>query len=161
MNNDWPMRVEGYLDRVEQVALTIELILDQTKLETSASNAGNVQQATLDLQQALVELEQKVAEREELLAAPDAPIQGTTLADKLSATGRAEDALLGVRCQQVSKMIESTHHQAISIFVCQYHLADLGTELVRLISGADLPATYGVGHEPSPPASGGLFNESA
>lgn len=67
--------VETYVDQVEQIAITIELILDQIKLESAGGNSGNVQESTTDLEQALVKLEQKIAEREELLRDPDAPVQ--------------------------------------------------------------------------------------
>jgi hypothetical protein len=159
MNNAWSERVENYLDQVEQIAMTIELILDQIKLETDDS--GNPQESTTDLEQSLVGLEQKIAEREELLRDPDAPVKGATLAEKLGGTRRDQDAQLASRCEQIAGLIESTHHRAISVFVCQYHLAELSTELVRLIVGASLPATYGASNEGSNPAGGGLFNKSA
>ena len=141
MGNQWPQRVASYLDRMEQIAATLESILDQTPLESPSDDAGKVQESTKDLEQALLELEQRVAEREELLRAPDAPQAGATLEEKLLGTGDASDAQLAVRCQRIAAQIELTHHQAISIFVCQYHLAELSTGLVRLMVGATAPAT--------------------
>ncbi len=161
MSDIWPTRVGIYIDEVEQLALTIELILDQTQLESAGGNAGSVQQSTTDLDHALIELEQKIAEREELLRAADAPVAGTTLAEKLQQTGHARDAQLAKRCQQVANLVESTHNRAISIFVCQYHLSELSTELVRLMTGATSPATYGASNASSQMPGGGLFNESA
>ncbi len=161
MNNGWPERVETYVDQVEQIAITIELILDQIKLESAGGNSGNVQESTTDLEQALVKLEQKIAEREELLRDPDAPVQGATLAEKLAGTGRDQDSQLASRCEQIADLIGSTHYRAISIFVCQFHLAEFSTELVRLMVGASLPATYGAPNECSTPPGGGLFNKSA
>ncbi len=154
MSDAWPERVGIYVDQVEQIALTIELILDQTQLESSGGDAGKVQESTADLEQSLVELEQKIAEREELLRDPDAPVRGVTLVEKLAATGRDQDAQLARRCEQIAGLIESTHHRAISIFVCQYHLSELSTELVRLMVGASLPATYGASNASQHPARG-------
>ena len=161
MSDPWPTRVGIYVDQVEQLALTIELILDQTQLESAGGNSDSVQQSTTDLDHALIELEQKIAEREELLRASDAPVAGTTLAEKLQQTGLDRDAQLAKRCQQIADLVESTHSRAISIFVCQYHLSELSTELVRLVTGATLPATYGASNADSHLQGGGLFNESA
>lgn len=161
MIQNWSQRVASYVDQVEQIATTIELILDQTRLDTTEANSSSVQQSTADLEQALLSLEQKVADREELLHAEDAPPGGSTLVEKLAASGTPEDIELSVQCQRVSGLIESTHHRAISMFVCQYHLANLGSELVRLISGADAPATYGPGSDAAQSPAGGLFNEAA
>lgn len=161
MNNEWPERVENYVDQVEQIAMAIDLILDQIKLESAGGDSGNVQESTTDLEQSLVKLEHKIAEREELLRDPDAPVTGATLAEKLGGTGRDQDAQLSRRCEQIAGLIGSTHHRAISIFVCQFHLAELSTELVRLMVGASLPATYGAPNECSTTPGGGLFNESA
>jgi hypothetical protein len=161
MSDVWPERVGIYVDQLEQTALTIELILDQTQLESSGGDSAKVQESTVNLEQSLVELEQKIAEREELLCDPEAPVQGVTLAEKLRGTGRDQDAQLARRCEQIAGLIGSTHHRAISIFVCHYHLSELSTELVRLMVGASLPATYGAGNEASTPPGGGLFNESA
>ena len=82
MSNGWPERVRIYVDQIEQIALTIELILDQTQLESSAGDSGKVQESAVDLEQSLIGLEQKVAEREELLRSPDAPANGVNLAEK-------------------------------------------------------------------------------
>ena len=161
MSNAWPERVGIYVEQVEQIALTIELILDQTQLESSGGDSGKLQESTADLEQSLVKLEQKIAEREELLRDPDAPVRGVTLVEKLRGTGRDQDAQLAGRCEQIAGLIESTHHRAISSFVCQYHLSELSTELVRLMVGASLPATYGASIEANTPPGGGLFNESA
>ena len=160
MGNAWSQRVASYLDRTEQVASTIEAILDQTPLESPADDAGKVQASTKELEQALSELELRVAEREELLRAPDAPDAGTTLADKLRATGDDLDSAMATRCHRIAGQIELTHHQALSVFVCQYHLAELSTDLVRLMVGASVPATYGESNHPAN-SGGGLFNESA
>lgn len=160
MSNTWPARVAIYLDQIEQIATTIELILEQTQLESSDDSA-KVQESTEDLERALGGLEQKIAEREELLRAADAPARGATLAEKLLGTDSGQDSQLALRCQQIAGLIELTHQRAISIFVCQYHLSELSTELVRLMVGASVPATYGESSQASATPGGGLFNESA
>ena len=50
--------------------------------------------------------------------------------------------------------------RSVAIFVCQYHLSNLTTDLVRLMTGADQPATYGVVESTQPSPPGGLFNEA-
>ena len=161
MHDSWPQRVALYLDQLEQSAMAIELILEQTQLESTGDDSDKVQQSTRDLENALAQLEQRIAEREELLRAPDVPAAGATLEDKLRGTGIDQDAQLATRCQQIAGMIELTHHRAISIFVCQYHLSELSTEIVRLMVGASVPATYGESTSgASGTSGGGLFNES-
>lgn len=162
MTDSWPQRVAIYLDQIEQTAMAIELILEQTQLESPSEGADKVQQSTRDLEDALADLEQRIAEREDLLRAPDAPAAGATLEEKLSGTGVGQDAQLATRCQQIASLIDLTHHRAISLFVCQYHLSELSTEIVRLMVGANVPATYGEStHAASRASGGGLFNESA
>jgi hypothetical protein len=142
----------------ERVSTTIDSLMEQMRVETSDVNVAGVQESMDPLVQTLHALEEKIAERDELLRAPDAPADGLNLTEKLENTHDVDDAHLADRCRQVAVLISNANHRAISLFVCQYHLADFGSEIVRLLAGAAVPPTYG---SDDVVVRGGLFNESA
>ena len=169
----WLNRVEAYLDdlelAVDGLARQIkQMKVDQVPAPRSGSDAGlgidgsmarSVNSATERLSFFLTELETKVAQRELLLRAPDAPQTGLTLNEKLE-TMRGPRALgLQRRCDVISEMVVDINNHAVSLFVCQFHLADLTDEVVRLMAGVPEPTTYG-GSSKSDALGGSLFNES-
>ena len=159
----WYKRVEAYLDELAEIAETIDLVLDNTRVQTLAVEAGQVDQSTAELRQALARLEDKIAEREDLLRANDAPKNGLTLREKLLSNHHIDDARLAKRCQSVAQAIQQAHQRAVSLFVCQYHLADITGEIVSLLAGASALKTYD-GSSTKSKASrkgGGLFDEAA
>ena len=159
--SSWNLRVTTYLDGLSDVVATVDGILAQARVDASAVDRTAVEKSAADLQQSLLELEQQVAWREALIGAPDAPANGLTLTEKLRALGSDEDAALAARCDELAGRIAIVYQRSIAIFVCQFHLAELTTDLVRLLVGDDLPATY----QPVPSkdfsVQGGLLNESA
>jgi hypothetical protein len=165
MSKPWRNRVSAYLDRLEQIASTIESNLEQTHVDTAAADADQVERGISGFKTDLQELEMMIAQRQELLEADDAPARGTSLKEKLLSTYQPEDQGLAGRCQQVSRLIADVNAKAISLFVCQFHLSDLSAEILRLISGAS-PSTYTTSDREFPgqrraDQQGGLFNESA
>ena len=161
MSDRWRTQVATYVDQLEEIANSIDSILAQTLIDTTQVECEQVDQSTTQLQEALIRLEEKIAQRDELLKSPDAPQQGISLTEKLKGTRNIDDARLARRCEQVAALIASTNDRAISLFVCQYHLAECSGDIVRLMSGNTLPATYDPSQRHPPRASGGLFNESA
>ncbi len=159
ISSPWHHRVSQYLDGLESVALEISSHLENSQVATVAGDP-TVQHSTDRLRDALAELEKKIAAREELLKAPNAPVGGSTLTDKLKRSDAAGSDEVAARCDRVAESIALANHRAVALFVCQYHLADFSAEIIRLLSGADAPATYG-GSNSQPSGGGTLFNEAA
>ena len=110
-----------------------------------------------------------VAQRESLLCDDDAPQRGASLAEKLRASVDFESHELASRCDLITRSLADSHHRAVSLFVCQFHLAELSNEIVGILSGTLASATYGpqgtTSQEPGTHArsaggGGGLFNEA-
>ncbi|TWU48068.1 hypothetical protein [Rubripirellula reticaptiva] len=160
---NWSNRVETYLNELEQTANTIDVILDQTRMGTIGVEVTEVNESTRQLAAALEELEGKISQRDDLLRDPDAPSEGLTLSTKLLGSRQIDDARLAKRCRELAVVIEMTHTRAVSLFVCQYHLADLTTDLVRTLTRTGTPQTYQSAkrNEPKSKSGGGLFDEAA
>ena len=154
----WHERVARYLDGLETVAEQISSSLESSKVDTIAGDPA-VAKSTDRLREALGELEKQIAAREALLKSADAPESGSTLTEKLKQCEAVGSDEVAARCQRVAESIAMANHRAVSLFVCQYHLADFGAEIIRLLSGADAPSTYGGSGQPS--GGGTLFNEAA
>lgn len=159
MTATWTERVEDYVHQLQQTAETIDLILDETRLSTTQVKSPEIEASTQELLTAIGHLEKLVDTREALLRADDAPAEGVTLTEKLFSTRRIDDGRLAKQCQEVARQVEMTHQRAVSLFVCQYHLSQLGSELLQLLSGSAAPDTYGQERRPS--SGGGLFNDAA
>ncbi len=157
MNQVWNERVNFYLDQLETATESIDLLLDEMRVSTAQGEPSDVENSTRELSAAIERLAELIQKRESLLLDSDAPEHGTTLVDKLFSTHRVDDARIARRCQKVAVTVENTHHRAMSLFVCQYHLATLSTDLVRILSGERTPPTYAktqVSHR------GGIFNKA-
>lgn len=160
----WRERVGGYLTRLSEVNETIDLILDETRVGTVNVDSDEVERSRAELTEAIGRLEEMLTRREELLTDPAAPKKGITLRDKLRSTRHIDDARLLNRCDQISAAIELTRERSLALFVCQFHLASLGEDLINLLSGASGPATYQAGGsiaKRDQSSGGGLFNEAA
>lgn len=156
----WRDRVTQYVDELAQIAETIDLILDETRIRTVGLRPNEVDASTTQLVAAITELESMVERRESLLRADDAPSSGLSLSEKLLVSRRIEDARLARRCGEVAEMIATTHQRATALFVCQYHLSEFQREVLGRLAGASAPQTYDrSGQKPKP--SSGLFNEAA
>lgn len=163
-DNGWNSRVAQYTDEMEAIAEKIDLILDDMRVGTSKVDAEEVAASTTQLEASLQELEDMVSNRDQLLRDPDAPPVGLTLTTKLKSTFRIEDARLAKRCTEVSQKIELTHQRAMALFVCQFHLSDLTTDIVKTLAGREQNSTYqndGKPNESQSSGGGGLFDEAA
>ncbi len=163
MKQSWYGCVESYLSEVEIIAQQIDRTLDETRLETRRLEAAEVEHANSRLLEVLAALELKIEQRQSLLSAEDAPKSGTTLTEKLQGCGEAGVEELLARCRSVSEMISSINQRAISLFVCQFHLSQLSTDIVRLLAGQASPATYAAPTQAEKPGdlAGGLLDEAA
>lgn len=161
-NQPWSSRVHDYVQDLALLAETIDLLLDNTRVGTQAVDADQMSKSTAELAASIAQLEDKVGQRETLIRAEDAPTSGLTLREKLLATRHVDDARLAKQCGEVSKAIEMAHTRAISLFVCQYHLAEATGDIVRVLSGASAMKTYDRQAKPNKgDGGGGLFDEAA
>lgn len=162
----WSQRVGGYVDRLRATNDSIAQLLSESKVNTINVAQAEVDASTIKLTEFLTELERRIAEREELLSAADAPSRGVTLTEKLRASMQMQDHSLADQCEVVSALIRSTHEQAVSLFVCQYQLADFSEGTIRLLAGGERQQTYSsrhgqVGGNADQVCSGGLFDDAA
>ena len=160
----WIDEVKRYVETLDNLAEKIDLILDETRVGTMGVQEGKISESTVQLQVAMVELEEMVASRDTLLHRDDAPKTGSTLTEKLKSTFHIDDARLARQCEDVGKKIQLTHERAMSLFVCQFHLADLTSDILKTISGSSEPDTYkkdSKGSQNRPTGQGGLFDEAA
>ena len=174
----WLNRVEAYIDDLELAADGLarqmkQMKVDQVPAAKSGAKSGAETQAGIDgslavivnaaterLAACLSELEGKVAQRELLLRAADAPQAGLTLSEKLEGVRDPRGRGLHQRCELISEMMADINNHALSLFVCQFHLANLTDDVVRLMAGVPEPTTYGNSNKPET-LGGNLFNESA
>ena len=182
MGMDWNQRVRDYVDRLETLTAELDDRLDSIRMpplrageesasrngatgrsvteSTAAASEGAAPEGLEELAELVRRLETFVSERETLLADDEAPQQGWTLTEKLLGTRRIDDARLAKRCRETSERIRTAHQRAVSLFVCQFHLANFGNDLLKLLSGAPETTTYG-GGQPTRGQGGGLFNDAA
>jgi septation ring formation regulator EzrA len=158
MMKPWTERVEQYLDQLQESVDEVDSILEETNVDSTRENPAVLQQLTERLYEQLEVLEQKVHARDGLLRAEDAPESGMTLTEKLS---HANQPQLAQRADLVARRIADVHGQSMSIFVCQFHLSNLTSDLVRMLTGAEQTTTYGGVQADVSTPQGGLFNESA
>ena len=170
----WLNRVEAYLDDLELAADGLARQMKQMKVDQvppprngsdsqggiDGSLAVSVNAATEQLAVCLSEMEGKVAQRDVLLRATDAPQPGLTLSEKPEAVRDPRGRGLHQRCELISEMMADVNNHALSLFVCQFHLANLTDDVVRLMAGVAEPTTYGNSSKPNS-LGGNLFNESA
>ena len=156
----WRERVAEYVDELAEVAETMDLILDETRVRTLGLRTEEVDASTAQLLAAINDLETMVERRDQLIHDPDAPPAGLSLSEKLLYTRKIDDARLARRCGEVAEVIATTHQRATALFVCQYHLSELQRDLLNRLAGATGPQTYGKNGQ-KPQGGTGLFNEAA
>lgn len=154
----WNDRVADYVSQLEQVVDEIDLCLQEHPVDSGQQTPADREGSSRYLQSRLAALETKVAQREALLRAADAPSAGLTIIQKLNMTGNKR---LADRADQVAERIQDTYQRSVSLFVCRFHLSNLTSDLVRIMTGGDYPATYGGIDQSVQTPPGGLFNEAA
>jgi len=162
MAQSWHDRVKEYVDELEAAAKQIDALLHKCRIDTENVQSDEVQSTMQRLTTQLAALENMVVKREELLESDEAPSRGHTLTEKLQTTRSSEDARLAKRCGDVAHLVADVNHRAISIFICQYHLAEFGNQLIRIVAGEEAKPTYKMdGGKEDHGRGGGLFNEAA
>ena len=170
----WQERVAAYLEELERVTSELSTQIQRVEVDqipqsptaapieqgVDAAEAPVVDSDIQALAICLRDLEEKVSQRELLLRAVDGPEDGLTLSQKLAALGDQQSLALQERCVRVSEMIADINNRAVSLFVCQFHLANLTDEIVRIMAGVPEPKTYSTGTKQTA-LGGNLFNESA
>jgi hypothetical protein len=170
----WLNRVEAYLDDLEVAADGLARQMKQMKVDQVPESRGDGEQqirgdgslvdtvnvGTQQLTNCLAKVESKVAQREVLLRAADAPQAGLTLSEKLESLRDQRSTGLHRRCELIGEMMADINNHALSLFVCQFHLANITDDVVRIMAGVSEPATYGNGIKQDT-LGGNLFNESA
>ncbi len=154
----WTERVAVYVEHLEHLVDEVDRILQDTQVDVTRPAPTKTNEMTERLRLRLDELEQQIAERELLLRAADAPPTGVTLIQKLDHLNQSE---LARHADEVAERIQLAHQRSMSLFVCQFHLSNLTTDLVRVLTGGDYPATYGGRDTTLSTPQGGLFNKSA
>ncbi|GAA4463032.1 hypothetical protein [Novipirellula rosea] len=159
-NQTWANRVADYVDDLEIVATTVQQLIANSRIQTKAAMASEVAETGLELLEAVGRLENMVERREQLMSDAQAPASGTTLIEKLRRAGEID---LADRSQSVAHTITAAHQAAVSLFVCQYHLASHSQEILRLLAGMDTPRTYRRSSDGEERERGGgrLFNDAA
>ncbi len=154
----WIQRVETYIDQLQDLVEQLQVILRTAQVDSRDQGPQAVQASTQRLREQLDALEQKVAQRDQLLRSNDAPASGLTLIQKLSDANQTD---LAAHADRVAEQVTKAHQSSMSLFVCQYHLSNLTTDLVRLLTGAEQTTTYSGTGATAPLPQGGLFNKSA
>ena len=167
-HQSWCAKVAVYIERLQEGVEALNRLLMEFRPPDVSADVGRIDDATAKLAASVAEMETMVAERESLLCDDDAPHRGASLAEKLRASVDLESHQLASRCDLISEALADSHHRAVSLFVCQFHLAELSTEIVGILSGASRSATYGPqgtttedqGMHARSTGGGGLFNEA-
>jgi len=164
ISHPWIDRVADYLDQLEFCVTRLNSALDEMRLGTKQLKLPQLESAHSSLSNALRDLESLIAAREGLIHADDVPYTGASIREIL---GHSTDILsreLNRRCIRLSKDVDLSRERAVSLFVCQFHLADLSENLLALLRGAPGPrATYSNGQDVRRPATmgGSILNKSA
>jgi len=160
----WIDRVADYLDQLEFCVERLNTALDEMRLGTKQLQLPQLESAHTQLSDALRDLESLIAAREGLIHADDVPNPGLSIREIL---GVATDLLsreLSRRCIRLAKDVDLSRERAVSLFVCQFHLADLSENLLALLRGTPGPrSTYSNGQDVRRPATmgGSILNKSA
>ena len=161
MSHSWISKVQDYVEKLGSTADQLERLLKQCRVDTENVETTEVRSVVQQVSEHLNVLEDLVARREELLASCDAPQRGHSLTEKLQLMEEDHDPLLG-RFDQVSRLVADVNHRAVSLFVCQFHLAEFGNRLIRIVAGEEATGTYCVdGSEFAPGPGGGLLDDVA
>ncbi|MDG2224058.1 MAG: hypothetical protein P8L85_21940 [Rubripirellula sp.] len=161
MSHAWTSQVQDYVDELGSTAKQIDRLLKQCRVDTESVKTAELQAVMQQVSEQLATLEEFVARREDLLESADAPQSGHTLTAKLQSL-EGDHRPLVERCEQVSRLVADVNHRAVSLFVCQFHLAEFGNQLIRIVAGEEAKGTYTVdGRDSEPGPGGGLLDDVA
>ncbi|TWU18149.1 hypothetical protein [Allorhodopirellula heiligendammensis] len=146
----WRERVASYLLEATDIANSIDLILDETRMGAPNLGGDDAESTVPHLATAVAELERIVEKRDVLLRASDAPPFGLSLSAKLLSTRKIDDARLAKCCGELADLVAQTHQRATALFICQHYLSGLPSDLIARLSAVGQPQSHS-----------GRFNEAA
>lgn len=153
----WLRSVESYLHRLEEAVDALAAALDGCDARTAEGQFDAVGASAAATADAASRLEALLDERAALLAQTEVDGQrARSLRSVLTQTGQLE---LLASCERIAERIEEQRLRSISSFVTQFHLAETGQQLVRILTRSKTnPGTYG---PKARNVGGGLLDEAA
>lgn len=153
----WITSVESYLHRLDGAVDSLAIALDGFDAHTASGDFNALGESATATADAAARLEALLDERAALLAQTE--VDGRrprSLRGALETTDR-EDLLAS--CDRIGARIEEQRLRSIRSFVTQFHLAETGQHLVRILTRSQSdPGTYG---PKAKNVGGGLLDEAA
>lgn len=153
----WIDSVEAYLHRLDAAVEALAVALSEFDACTAEGGFAALNQPAEATADAAARLEVLLDERAALLAQTEVNGQrGRSLRSVIEQLG---DVDMLASCDRIAARIDEQRLRTISTFVTQFHLAETGQQLVRILtrSHAD-PGTYG---PKARNVGGGLLDEAA
>lgn len=157
MDANWTDSVEVYLQRLDAAVDSLAAALDDFDARTAEGGFDALDQPAAATADAAAQLERLLDERAALLAETKIDDQrGRSLRSVLEQIGQSD---LLASAERIARRIEEQRLRTITSFVTQFHLAETGQQLIRIMtrSHAD-PGTYG---PKARSVGGGLLDEAA
>ena len=158
----WVAAVARYLDELETLAADMQTSMDGMRIGVTERGPAAITPAVIELAKRVDRLQTFVVRRDELLTDPAAPLGGLTLRAKLQSLGSPSADALADRCRGVGETVAETHGRATSLFVCQFHLSELTSDLVRTLNRRRGGETYDrSGQRRGPTIDGSVMDRAA
>ncbi len=158
----WLELVDRYFDNLENTLNALNESVDDYRALMVAGRFADFARPTAVMQQLVVELESSLDHRTHLLG--QVASEGSRPRTIRGVLKSLDDGVRLLRAEELSTRIGEERLRAVVQFVAQFHLAETGKDLVRILtrSGPD-PGTYGAGMRMLTPKSsgGGLMDEAA
>jgi hypothetical protein len=162
MADEWLVELDDYFDSLEASLEQLgDCFLEFHQL-TVSGDFQHLERPTQKLRESLPRLEELLDQRTQLLLrATHGHARPRSLVKVLQQ--RDENDRL-VRAKRLGDALQSLKYQATSQFVTHFHLAELGKELIQVLTrSGPQPGTYALGGQAtrSSMGGGGLINEAA
>ncbi|WP_153558200.1 hypothetical protein [Roseimaritima sediminicola] len=160
----WLDDLSEYLDHLEATSEELDATVQTARSLTRDGAFAALPEATAALQIGLGELEAAIERRRELLDHSAAPPECYSLRQALRQVAQRADHQAAAthlleRCEAIGQQMDQVREAALSLFVCQYHLADTTSHFLRLmLPGTERTETYGRG--PTRSHGGGLLDKA-
>lgn len=158
----WLEIVDRYFDNLESTLDALNESVEDFRALMTDGRFAEFARPTAALQKLVVELEASLDHRSRLLG--QVTLEGSRPRSLRAALSRLDDRVRLLRAEELTQRIGEERLRAVVQFVAQFHLAETGKDLVRILtrSGPD-PGIYGAGMRMLTPKStgGGLMDEAA
>lgn len=157
LDAQWITSVESYLHRLDGAVNSLAIALDDFDAHTAEGNFNALGEPATATAEAAASLEALLDERAALLAQTESDgRRARSLRGALESSGRDD---LVASCEHIGARIEEQRLRSIRSFVTQFHLAETGQQLVRILTRSQSdPGTYG---PKAKSVGGGLLDEAA